>query len=64
MNYSPNPAKAHIKINQLDYGSNNWKFSDLLTQKEYVYKGNDLNKYGLYVDLSAWNGHVFDIKRM
>lgn len=64
VNYSPNPAKAHIKINQLNYGSNKWKFSDLLTQKEYVYKGDDLNKYGLYVDLSAWNGHIFDIKRM
>ena len=64
VNYSPNPAKAHIKINQLNYGSNDWKFSDLLTQKEYVYKGDDLNKYGLYVDLSAWNGHIFDIKRM
>ncbi|MFX1572917.1 MAG: alpha-amylase family glycosyl hydrolase [Promethearchaeota archaeon] len=64
VNYSPNPAKAHIKINKLNYGSNNWKFSDLLTQKEYVYKGNDLNKYGLYVDLSAWNGHIFEIKRM
>jgi len=64
VNYSPNPAKAHIKINQLNYGSNNWKFNDLLTQKEYVYKGDDLNKYGLYVDLAAWNGHIFDIKRM
>ncbi|MFX1312188.1 MAG: alpha-amylase family glycosyl hydrolase [Promethearchaeota archaeon] len=63
VNYSPNLAKAHIKINQLDYGSSNWKFIDLLTQKEYVYKGDDLNKYGLYVDLSAWNGHVFEIKR-
>jgi len=63
VNYSPNPAKAHIKINQLNYGSNDWKFSDLLTQKEYVYKGDDLNKYGLYVDLTAWKGHIFDIKR-
>jgi len=64
VNYSPNLAKAHIKINQLNYGSNNWNFCDLLTQKEYIYKGDDLNKYGLYINLSAWNGHIFDIKRM
>ncbi len=64
VNYSPNPAKAHIKINQLNYGSSKWNFSDLLSKKEYTYKGDDLNKYGLYVDLPAWNGHIFDIKRM
>ncbi|MFX1317131.1 MAG: hypothetical protein ACFE9T_14820, partial [Promethearchaeota archaeon] len=64
VNYSPYLAKAHIKINHLDFGYSNWKFSDLLTQKDYVYKGDDLNKYGLYVDLSAWNGHVFEIKRI
>lgn len=64
VNFSANSAEAHIKINELNYNSYDWSFTDLLTQKIYKYKGKDLNEYGLYVNISAWNGHIFEIKKL
>lgn len=64
VNFSPYLTQGHIRIKGLDYGSSNWSFTDLLAQKEYLYKGNDLNIYGLYVKLSAWEGHIFDVNKI
>jgi glycosidase len=63
VNYSSHPSKGHIKITPLNYGSDNWVFKDLLTQNNYIYKGTDLEKYGLYIDLNEWNSHIFAIKK-
>jgi glycosidase len=63
VNFSSSPSKAHLKSDNLEYGFDEWMFKDLLNNKEYVYKGEDLNKYGLYIDLEAWNGHIFNIKK-
>ncbi|MFX1391670.1 MAG: alpha-amylase family glycosyl hydrolase [Promethearchaeota archaeon] len=63
VNYSPNPSKAHIKISPFHFDTNRWIFTDLLRQKSYIYNGNDLYKYGLYVKLNAWEGNIFDIKK-
>ncbi|MFX0083456.1 MAG: alpha-amylase family glycosyl hydrolase [Candidatus Hodarchaeota archaeon] len=63
VNYSTHFSKGHIKIDPIVYGSDNWIFIDLLNQRNYSYKGEDLSRYGLYVELPAWEGHVFEIKR-
>ena len=62
INYGPNSAKAHIRINQIDYSSNDYTLTELLTQKKYTYKGDDLKKFGLYRDLPSWEGQIFDIR--
>jgi glycosidase len=63
VNYSRDPSKGHIRIDPIIYGSDNWIFTDLLHQREYLYKGDDLDNYGLYVELPAWEGHLFEIKK-
>jgi len=63
VNYSLYPSKGHIKIEPLNFGSDNWVFKDLLNKNEYIYKGEDLSKYGLYIDLKAWDGHIFNVKK-
>ncbi len=63
VNYSLVKSKAHIKINNIDYGSFNWKFNDLLNDKDYIYKGEDLKNFGLYIELDAWKAHIFEVKR-
>jgi len=63
VNYSPYPSKGHIRIEPLNYSSDNWVFKDLLNQNNYIYKGVDLEKYGLYTDLNEWNSHIFIIKK-
>jgi len=64
VNFNPYPSQGHVIIKDLDYGSNDWTFTDLLAQKVYTYHGEDLNNNGLYIDLPAWNGHIFDIKKV
>jgi hypothetical protein len=63
VNYSPHPSKGHVRISPFHYNTYKWTFKDLLHQKSYIYKGEDLYKHGLYVELNAWNGHIFDIMR-
>jgi hypothetical protein len=62
VNYSPNFSKAHIRIKPFHFNaSNKWDFVDLLKNERYTYSGEDLFKYGLYIELNGWNGHIFDI---
>ncbi|MFX0006199.1 MAG: alpha-amylase family glycosyl hydrolase [Promethearchaeota archaeon] len=63
VNYSPNYSKAHVIINPFHYDTYKWKFYDLLNNKSYTYNGEDLYKYGLYIELNPWKGHIFEISR-
>ena len=64
VNYSSYMAKAHIKIAQLNYESEIWSFNDVLNNKNYKHDGLNLMKYGLYIELTAWNAHIFDIQKV
>ncbi|MFW9877237.1 MAG: alpha-amylase family glycosyl hydrolase [Candidatus Thorarchaeota archaeon] len=63
VNYSVSPSKAHVRIKPFHFDTHKWIFTDLLQQKSYIYNGEDLFKYGLYVELNAWQGHIFDIRK-
>jgi len=63
VNYSSDLSKAHIRINNFDYGIDDWKFNDVLNLKEYKYHGRDLNENGLYIELESWSSHIFEIKK-
>jgi hypothetical protein len=64
VNYGLRPSKAHIKIENIDYGNSKWQFDDLLSDKMYSYVGKDLTNYGLYVELDPWNGHIFEVTKI
>ena len=61
VNYSSIHSHGHVKIDEIEYGVANWNFVDLLEQRNYIYKGENLSKYGLFVDLTPWHGHIFDV---
>ena len=63
VNYNPNHSKAHIRINEIAYGITDWYFTDLLNEKEYKYKGTDLDENGLYVELEGWKSHIFEVRK-
>ena len=63
VNYSPTFSKAHIKISPFHFDTFKWNFIDLLHQESYNYAGDDLYKYGLYVELDPWKGHIFKIRK-
>ncbi len=63
VNYSLISSKAHLIIEDIDFGLLNWKFTDLLTRNEYIYKGEDLRENGLYIELEGWNSHIFRVEK-
>jgi len=63
VNFSDNLAKGHVRIEGINYSSENWIFTDLFANKTYTYKGQDLLTYGLFVKLDAWQVHLFEIKK-
>ncbi len=63
VNFSEYTSRGHIRIKNVDYGTNEYEFIDLLNQKQYSNKSENLEKYGLYVELTPWSGHIFNIKK-
>ncbi|MHA1150500.1 MAG: alpha-amylase family glycosyl hydrolase [Promethearchaeota archaeon] len=63
VNLSPYPAKGHVIIDDINYGNKEWSLTDLLAQEIYIYEGENLSTHGLYIDLKAWGGHIFEMKK-
>ncbi len=61
INYSSIKSQGHVKIPDMNFGEKAWTFKDLFHHAEYKYQGKDLQKYGLYIDLSPWNFHFFEV---
>ena len=64
VNYSLRSSKANIRIEDIDYGSSKWQFTDLMSEEVYSYFGENLSKNGLYVELPPWKGHIFDVTKV
>jgi hypothetical protein len=64
INFSPYDAKGNVRIKDVKYGETEWGFTDLLSQNVFVYEGEHLDAHGLFVDLPAWNCHIFDIRKI
>ena len=61
VNFSPRPAQGHIIIDDIEFGTKNWTFNDVLNEKTYTYNGEDLSAHGLFVGLAPWRAHVFNV---
>jgi len=64
VNYSSSSSKAHVIIDNINYGLFDWRFTDLLTGNDYNYRGKDLNENGLYVELDGWKSHIFRVEKV
>ena len=62
VNYSPGTAQCYVNLPLPELADKRWKFDDLMKEVSYVREGNDLLRSGLYLDMPAWNYHVFEIK--
>ncbi|MHA1804431.1 MAG: alpha-amylase family glycosyl hydrolase [Promethearchaeota archaeon] len=61
INYSSYPSQCHLRIPNINFGHDYWIFEDIMNGKSYKYKGEDLQAYGLYIDLNPWNAHFFKV---
>jgi len=61
VNYAGRPSQCYLRLPFPDLGGCRWLLHDLLGQTDYEREGDDLLSRGLYLDVSPWHGHVFEM---
>lgn len=64
INYSPHPSQCYVRLPWGDLADKQVQFLDKLSEAEYVRSGDDLEQIGLYLDMSAWNAHIFEVSKV
>ena len=59
VNYSPNQSQCYVTLPFPELAGRGVQLKDLLSSATYDRDGNNLLSPGLYLDLPAWNYHVF-----
>ena len=62
VNYAPYASQCYARIPFADVGNQSVQFKDMMGEDIYVRDGNELLTSGLYLDLSPWSYHVFELK--
>lgn len=63
VNYSPHQSQCYLRLPHDDLQQAAWRLQDLLSHATYLRDGSELIARGLYVDLPAWQYHVFSLER-
>jgi len=64
VNYSDHQSQCYVQLPFDELGNSIWQLKDLMGDSHYEYDGNDLHSRGLYLDMSAWQYHVFEMKKL
>jgi hypothetical protein len=59
VNYAGNQSQCYVRLPA--FGSRVMRFRDLMGSLEFDREGHDLDGRGLYLDMSAWGYHVFEV---
>lgn len=62
VNYANHPSQCYVRLPFAGLGSGQWRVQDLLGGADYDRDGKDLQSRGLYLDVSPWAHHVFEMK--
>ena len=61
VNYAPNQSQCYLQIPVEQLDGKTIRFRDLMSSHVYDRDGDDLRARGLYLDIPAWNYHVFEM---
>jgi hypothetical protein len=61
VNYAGHASQCYLRLPFSDLGSGRWLLRDLLSEACYERNGNDLQSRGLYLELTPWQYHVFEM---
>jgi len=64
VNYSDHQSQCYVQLPFDDLDNYEWQLKDLMRDSHYEYDGNDLHSRGLYLDMSPWQYHVFEMKKL
>lgn len=59
VNYAPHASQCYLPLPELTGGQ--WRLKDLMSDAVYDRDGNELRSRGLYLDMPAWQYHVFEM---
>ena len=62
VNYADNQSQCYVRLPFESLGGRTWRLEDRIGEVTYERGGDSLLTQGLFLDLSAWSYHVFDIK--
>lgn len=62
VNYADHPSQCYVRLPFSDLAGHTWRLRDLLSEADYERDGNDLQSRGLYLDMTPWQYHVFEMK--
>ncbi|HEY1232144.1 MAG TPA: alpha-amylase, partial [Candidatus Binatia bacterium] len=61
VNYAPHQSQCYIRLPLPEIGGRAWRLKDLMGPACYDRDGNNLQSPGLYLDVAAWQYHVFEM---
>lgn len=61
VNYSPHQGQCYVRLPWEDLAGRQIQFVDQLAETSYTRGGDDLDQFGLYLDMAAWQYHVFKV---
>jgi hypothetical protein len=64
VNYAPNQSQCNVRIAFGDLSGHRWELRDELAEFTYERDGDELQTRGLYLDVPAWQVHVFSLNRV
>ena len=62
VNYALHQSQCYVRLPFSDLGGRHWRLQDLLGDARYDRNGHDLQSRGLYLDVSPWQYHVFEMR--
>jgi len=62
VNYSPHQGQCYVRLPWGELSGKQITFNDQLDEADYVRSGDDLDQFGLYMDMPAWDSHVFMVE--
>jgi hypothetical protein len=61
VNYGPTAGQCYVNLPWPDLRGRRFRLRDLLGEASYDRDGDDLARRGLYLDVHAWQAHVFEV---
>jgi hypothetical protein len=61
VNYSDHQAQCYVRLPFAELAGRQWQLRDLTSDAVYVRDGRELTSRGLYLDVAAWQFHVFEL---
>ncbi len=60
VNFGNTQAQCRVRLTECGLEGKSWKLVDKLNHRDYERNGDRMVEDGLYIDLTAWNAHIFE----